>query len=341
MDPKHFEVDSFVNEDVIKMAISAINSTSTNWMEMFMGLAQIIFWTIASLEFIREALNIAEGREHNLVGKLIRYAMVGVLITAAPTLVKGFQGIPISSLDLMNYNRGKAEQLGKLLVSIQQDQGIITRIWEGAKDLITAPLYFLGQVFYFFASVTTTVIYASYCFIFNVILALAPVAFPFLLSDDLKDIFTSWVSNVISYSITFPLIAIGINIIMHIQMKLMSDRLNPDSELNFLQIAIMSIIVSMTSLGIIMAAIKTAKHLTGAGGGGEIGAVGVGMVVGAAMSISKAKGGKGGAGAAVSAVGAMATGGATMAVAAATKTAGVMMSATKQASDQTIKAATE
>ncbi len=346
MDPKHFDVNSFINEDVIKMTISAINSTSTNWMDMFMGLGQIIFWVIASLEFMREALNIAEGKEHNLVGKLIRYAMVGVLITTAPMLVKGFKEIPISSLGLMEYKRAEAQELGMKLVQMQQDQGILTKLWSGAKDIITAPLYALGQICYFFASVTITVIYASYCFLFFVILALAPIAFPFLLSDDLKEIFVNWVSNVISYSITFPLLGIGISLIMNIQYELMFNKVMAVGELNFMEIAVMSLIVSMSSIGIILAAVKAAKHLTGAGGGGEIGAAGVGVAVGVAMSaIHLAKGGKGGGkavtGAVVNTVGAVATGGAALAVTAATKVADVALSATKKATDQTMKAATE
>jgi len=293
MDPQHFEIESFINEDLIEMAVSSINSTASNWMTMFMELAMIIFSVIAALELMREALNIAQGKEHNLVGKLIRYAMVGVLISAAPVLVKGFKQIPITTLTFMDYNRAKAEELGREIVRIYQDQNILEGLWSATKNLLMGPLYLLGQLFYFIASVMTTMIYVSYCFIFNVILALAPIAFPFLLSDDLKELFINWITNVISYSITFPLIAIGINIIMEVQLKLMYTEVVGVSELNFLQIAIMSLVISMSAIGIIMAAVKTAKHLTGAGGGGgEVAMVGMGMAIGAAISVIRlSKGG--------------------------------------------------
>lgn len=290
MDPQHFETDSFVNEEVIQMVVDTISKSSAGWMEMFTELGLIIFTVIAALEFMKEALNIAQGKEHNLAGKLIRYAMVGVLVATASSLVKGFKEIPLDTLDFMDYNRAKAEELGKQIVRIQQDQTILEGMWSTTKNILMGPIYLLGQLFYFIASVVTTMVYAAYSFMFNVVLSLAPIAFPFLLSDDLKEIFTSWITNVISYSITFPLIAIGINIIMHVQGELLYQKVMAAGDLNFIQIAVMSLIVSMTAFGVIMAAAKTAKHLTGAGGGGGTAVAGFAMAVGVAMSAMKLSG---------------------------------------------------
>lgn len=341
MDPEYFNNESFVNEDVITMAVNSINTTSANWLSMFMQLAMIIFTVIAALEFMKEALKIAQGKEHNLIGKLIRYAMVGVLIIAAPTLVKGFKQIPITTLDFMEFNRAKAEELGREIIRIQQDQNILESIWSATKNLLMGPIYLLGQLFYFIASVMTTMIYVSYAFIFNVILALAPIAFPFLLSDDLKELFVSWITNVLSYSITFPLIAIGINIIMEVQLKLMYTEIVGVKKLNFMQIAIMSLIVSISSMGIIMAAVKTAKHLTGSGGGGAVAMVGVEMAMRAVSAVGRSSPGTPGVGrggfmsSAGSGGATLATGGGALA-AAAVRTA---VDITEKAVSTTMKAA--
>jgi len=227
-------------------------------------------------------------------------------------------------------------------VRIQQDQSILEGLWSATKNILMAPIYLLGQLFYFIASVTTTMVYASYTFMFDVLLSLAPIAFPFLLSDDLKDIFINWITNVISYSITFPLIAIGINIIMHIQNELMYQKVMAAGELNFLQIAIMSLIVSLTAIGIIMAAVKTARHLTGAGGGGGVAVAGMGMAVGTVMTAMKigSTGGKGKA--AVTTGVTVATGGAAAAVSRAVSGAGAAAktaAATSEMASTTMKAA--
>jgi hypothetical protein len=288
MDPVDLvEYEGFVNVEMIETASATINTISLGWIDMFMSLAQIIFFVILALELMKEALNIAQGKEHNLVGKLLRYGMVGVLIGLAPGIMKAFQKIPLDTLDLIEFDRAAAEEQFKALMRMYQEKSFLGQLWSSAKDFMVSPLTLLSQLMYYVASIITTMTYVIYVFIFNVVLALAPVAFPFLLSDDLKEIFLNWITNVLSYTLTFPLLALGINIVVTLQLELVNIKQDGDGNLNFFQIAIMGLTVAMSATGIIFAAAKTAKNLTGSGGGGEAAAAGFAMAVSTAVAAAK------------------------------------------------------
>lgn len=345
-----YKSDAFVNVDVIKIASETINNTGAGWIDMFQELAAVIFSVIVALELAREALNIAQGKEHNLFLKLVKYAAIGTVVGLMPNIASAFQKIPLTTISLFDFNKAEAEKAAKMLYGAYQDQGIIDTLFSGVKDILTLPLTIISMILYFVASVTTTITYVCYVFMFNLTLAMGPVAFAFLMSDDLKDVFTSWVTHIISYSITFPLIAIGVTVVEKLQIEYTEMKFGTigynSSNYNFMEVAVTGLMFSMMALGIIKAATKAATVLTGAGGGGELGAMGMGMVMGMALRTATRKGiatakNIGSGGGAGAAGGAMTGQAATGAAGAAMGPAGVVAAVAAKAGMATAKVAVQ
>ena len=283
----------------IKNLTDVIWNAALPYFSQFHNLGIAIFSVLFGLELAKEALNLATGRGFDLDKKLLTYALVGVLIVGYMQIATGFkvvaQQIIISSESVSDeYWDARVQIVTNNYEVMDSDSWLsnwLKGMWASTKKILSGNTIIIGLVhlLQLISIMIFDILIICYYIAFVMVLSLGQFFLVFLISEDFKSMAHTWISNVISYYIVFPLFVMGMKIATAIQ------KLNIEEAIERLQQGeagyadlFPAILKSLISLGIAFIVPNVARAVTGTFGGGEGGLAGIGVAMGLA---SKASGG--------------------------------------------------
>lgn len=283
----------------IKNLTDVIWNAALPYFSQFHNLGIAIFSVLFGLELAKEALNLATGRGFNLDKKLLTYALVGLLIVGYIQIATGFkvvaQQIITSSESVSDEYWDTRVQVVTNNYELMDSDSWLANWWKGivatTSRIFSGNTIIIGLVnlLQLISIMIFDVLIICYFIAFVMVLSLGQFFLVFLISEDFKSMAHTWISNVISYYIVFPLFVMGLKIATAIQKLNIEEAIErlQQGEAGFADL-FPAILKSLISLGIAFLVPNVGRAVTGTFGGGESALAGLGVAMGLA---SKASGG--------------------------------------------------
>ncbi len=248
--------------------------------KIFANIARVFFPVIVALEFAKEALNIVQGKQIELVGKMIKYGMVGLLVTSFSGTANyngtsfNFQvqanlyKIPLEALGTFyKVSAENVKEVKEYREMLVKDESWLLKAGISVAELFAKlnPVNLFTKLLYFISNMLGMVVFLSAFVSFYFIVILGPMAAITLLSDELKFVFVTWVKSIISYSLVFVFIALALDANMSFQVKAIHMAWG-ETSVGFWETTKATLYMSVLSIGNFYAAVKLGPMIFKAGG---------------------------------------------------------------------------
>ena len=304
----------------------ALNGTSFNAAEGFLVLGTGLWGIMCLWAFAHEAIDIASGKGTNLPKLLLRWAIIGALLAAWPTMADNLFNVAARLADQMPdagqlasyYLEGysKMQNTDQAAVAGQGSLGMMGAIVALPTAMTLHQISTIGGLVAILCYAIMLVSVAGIFSMLGIYLILGPVFIPLGLTDAFSSFFYKWVGVVLSFFLVIPIYGATLAVIMAL---LGGSVINLSNLVGLpsLEHIFQAVIGPIISVGLILGVNKIASSLTGAYFGQtgsmafSIGAAAAG--IGAKLGLSAATAGAG-APAAAGAGGASGAGAVTAAV---------------------------
>jgi len=288
----------------------------TNFMTVFQGMAAVFWGFMAFIMFSKEAMDLAAGRGFNLDKKLIRYAVLGILLFTWPTIATKLYGFAVYIVHTYITDQGTLtktiiasyHRMSTVDKAAWDSGGVFTRIWMVLTAIpnmiMTGALSVIGGLILIFCYILILLMVVGAFTVFAMHLLLGPIFLALGLSSEFEQYMWRWVGALLTYVLVIPLYGAALEISVAIFSAGLPNFRNIQGAVS-LDHLFVSIVGPIIAVGIVFATSKVATSLTG----GVMASTGsLAMSVGLAVAGIAAKAAAGGGGAAAAGGGAAAGG---------------------------------
>lgn len=242
---------------------------------IFLDIARVFFPVIVALEFAKEALNIAQGKEHDLLWKLAKFGMVGLLIVSFSgtahyndtsfnlKMGSNLYKIPLeATATFYKVTEENVQTVKAYREMITKDESWLIKSGISVAELFAKlnPVNLFAKILYYVSNLIGVVVFLSAYVSFYFIVMLGPIAAITLLSDDLKFVFTKWVKAIVMYSIIFIFIALAFDANMAFQVKAIKMAWG-ETSVGFWETTKATLYMAVLSIGNFYAAVKLGNNI--------------------------------------------------------------------------------
>lgn len=242
---------------------------------IFLDIARVFFPVVVALEFAKEALNIAQGKEHNLPMKLAKFGMVGLLIVSFSGTAN-YNGtsfnlkvgsnlnlIPLTALNTFyKVTEENVQTVKAYREMITKDESWLLKAGISVAELFAKlnPVNLFAKIAYYVSNLIGVTVFLSAFVSFIFIVMLGPIAAITLLSDELKFVFIKWVKAIVMYSIIFVFIALAFDANMAFQVKAIHMAWG-ETSVGFWETTKATLYMAVLSIGNFYAAVKLGNKI--------------------------------------------------------------------------------
>jgi hypothetical protein len=255
--------------------IDIIWSAAYPYFQQFYILGVATFTVLFGLEIAKESLDIVSGRGFKLDKKLLTFLIIGALVTSYIQIAKGFY---FTSKSVVVQNKSVSDRYWDTALEAQEGRLTVMDLESSAWDNFWAGVWYDIKSWFSGTKIAMGLCHLLHIlslFIFEIMIVVYFVAYMltlvvgqffimFLISEDFKQAFFSWFSNVIAYFILFPMYTIALAIATEIKTINIEEMMLKvaEGEAGWIQ-AMISIFKSLICIGIAFIVPNVARSVTG------------------------------------------------------------------------------
>lgn len=223
-----------LSPEQIGTVMSIVYNAMKVYAPLFLNFAKALFPILFALELAKEALNIAQGKEHNLVKVLLTFFMVTLLLASfqgsGGVTYEGnrfnlrfgqqFFNIPYSAItEFYKVSDAQVKEVKEYRDMITKGQGgVLKHIVDFASFLAKGnPINILSVILYYISNLLGLAVFISVFVSYGLLIFIGPIAVLTLMNSDLSFIFRSWIKGVLAHVVIFMVICLAMHTNMAFQ----------------------------------------------------------------------------------------------------------------------------